>query len=213
LCQHLLVKGVRRGDRVGLYLEKSIDAIASIFGVLRAGAAYVPVDPAAPFARNEGILKSCSVAAGVAQQPHAKALSDSWASEQRPHIVALEKTGGGDSLRAALENEQVNASAAESDPAVAPNDTAYILHTSGSTGRPKGVVLSHQNAAVFVNWCRETFQPTPEDRLSSYAPLHFDLSILDVFLSISSAATLVLIDSKTAKAPKALAAVIPQQRI
>lgn len=213
LCRHLLAKGVRPGDRVGLYLEKSIDAIASIFGVLRAGAAYVPVDPAAPFARNEGILKSCSVAAVVAQQPHAKTLSDSWASEQRPHIVSLDKTGGGNSLRAALEHEQLSASEKESAPAVRPSDTAYILHTSGSTGRPKGVVLSHLNAAVFVNWCRDTFQPTPEDRLSSYAPLHFDLSILDVFLSISSGATLVLIDSKTAKAPKALAAVVPQERI
>ena len=213
LCRHLLAKGVRPGDRVGLYLEKSIDAIASIFGVLRAGAAYVPVDPAAPFARNEGILKSCSVAAVVAQQPHAKTLSDSWASEQRPHIVSLDKTGGGNSLRAALEHEQLSASEKESAPSVRPSDTAYILHTSGSTGRPKGVVLSHLNAAVFVNWCHDTFQPTPQDRLSSYAPLHFDLSILDVFLSISSGATLVLIDSKTAKTPKALAAVIPEQRI
>jgi amino acid adenylation domain-containing protein len=210
LCRHLLAKGVRPGDRVGLYLEKSIDAIASIFGVLRAGAAYVPVDPAAPFARNEGILKRCGVAAVIAEEPHAKALRDSWDLEKRPHIISLEQSGGGNFLRTALEKEPVNALEA---PAVRPSDTAYILHTSGSTGQPKGVVLSHQNAAVFVNWCRDTFQPTPEDRLSSYAPLHFDLSILDVFLSISSGATLVLIDTKTAKAPKALAAIIPEQRI
>jgi amino acid adenylation domain-containing protein len=213
LSRYLYRVGVRRGDRVGLYMEKSIDAIASIFGVLRAGAAYVPLDPAAPFSRNEGIVRNCSVAAVIAEKPYAKALSESWGSEKRPHILSLEKTGGGNYLRAALENTQANELPAESPPVIEPSDTAYLLHTSGSTGRPKGVVLSHQNAAVFVNWCRETFEPAPHDRLSSYAPLHFDLSILDVFLSISSGATLVLIDTKTAKSPKALAAFIPEERI
>jgi len=213
LSRYLRVHGIRPGDRVGLYLEKSIDAVASIFGVLRTGAAYVPVDPAAPFSRNEGILKSCAVAAVIAEEPHAKALRESWPAEQRPHILSLEKTGGGKYLRAALEAAPANAFPTGSAPSIEPHHTAYILHTSGSTGRPKGVVLSHQNAAVFVNWCRDEFQPTPHDRVSSYAPLHFDLSILDVFLTLSSGATLVLIDAKTAKSPKALAALIAQERI
>jgi amino acid adenylation domain-containing protein len=213
LARHLLARGVRRGDRVGLYLEKSIDAVAAIFGVLRAGAAYVPLDPAAPFSRNDGILKSCAVAAVIAEQSHADSLREHWDVEKKPHIISLEKTGGGNYLRAALEKEAADAPGPEPAPSVQPTDIAYILHTSGSTGRPKGVMLSHQNAAVFVNWCRDVFQPTADDRLSSYAPLHFDLSVLDLFLTLSSGATLVLIDTKTAKSPKPLAALIPQERI
>jgi amino acid adenylation domain-containing protein len=213
LSQHLYHAGVRRGDRVGLYLEKSIEAIASIFAVLRAGAVYVPVDPAAPFSRNEFILKNCTVKAVIAQQPHAQALRDARDFENPPHILALEGSGGGAYLAAALEKEQPTGPGTSLSIAVEPDDTAYILHTSGSTGRPKGVVLSHKNAAVFVNWCREIFQPSPDDRFSSYAPLHFDLSILDIFLSLSAGATLVLIDTKTAKSPKALAALIPKERI
>jgi amino acid adenylation domain-containing protein len=207
-------RGVRHGDRVGLYLEKSIDAIASLFAILRLGAAYVPVDPAAPFSRNEGILKNCGVTATVAEQSYAKVLRESGDFWQARYILSLEGTGGGKHLSKALEKEQMINPAPAAPPAAAqPNDTAYILHTSGSTGRPKGVVLSHENAAVFVNWSREIFAPTPDDRLSSYAPLHFDLSILDIFLSMSSGATLVLIDTKTAKSPKALAALIPEERI
>ena len=214
LASHLNGLGVGRGDRVGLYMEKSIDAIASIFGVLRSGAAYVPLDPAAPLPRNASILKNCAVKVLIAEELHAKALREKGGLEKLPHILELAATGGGKHLSAALEAEKMSGpktdAAADS---VGPDDTAYILHTSGSTGVPKGVVLSHKNAAVFVNWSRDTFKSAPGDRLSSYAPLHFDLSILDVFLSVSSGATLVLIDTKTAKSPKALAAVIPEQRI
>src|SRR5260370_15310083 len=68
-------------------------------------------------------------------------------------------------------------------------DLAYILYTSGSTGRPKGVMLSHQNALTFVDWCAETFQIKPEDRLSNHAPLHFDLSFFDVYNAVEAGPT------------------------
>ena len=61
---------------------------------------------------------------------------------------------------------------------------AYILYTSGSTGKPKGVMLSHENAVSFVDWCSEVFEPRPEDRFSSHAPFHFDLSILDLHVPL-----------------------------
>jgi amino acid adenylation domain-containing protein len=93
------------------------------------------------------------------------------------------------------------------------DDLAYILYTSGSTGKPKGVVLSHLNAASFVDWCSEVFQPHVGDRFSSHAPFHFDLSVLDIYLSIKHGATLVLIGTELGKDPVRLAALISTKRI
>ena len=95
----------------------------------------------------------------------------------------------------------------------APRDLAYILYTSGSTGKPKGVMLSHENGVSFVDWCSEVFDPGPDDRFSSHAPFHFDLSILDIHVSLKHGATLVLVGEDIGKDPERLAALIAEQRI
>jgi amino acid adenylation domain-containing protein len=92
-------------------------------------------------------------------------------------------------------------------------DLAYILYTSGSTGRPKGVQLGHRNAVSFVEWCRATFAPVPEDRFSSHAPLHFDLSILDLYTPLSAGASVTLFDEQVTKNPAELARLIAETGI
>jgi amino acid adenylation domain-containing protein len=96
---------------------------------------------------------------------------------------------------------------------VTQDDLAYILYTSGSTGKPKGVMLSHRNAVSFVEWTSRTFEPTAEDRFSSHAPLYFDLSILDLYVPIKHAATLVLIGEHQGKDPNGLAEIIAAERL
>jgi amino acid adenylation domain-containing protein len=97
--------------------------------------------------------------------------------------------------------------------AVKPDDIAYILYTSGSTGNPKGVVLTHRNAASFIDWCSETFDPLETDVFSSHAPFHFDLSILDLYVPLKHGATLVLFGEALGKDPMRLAATIASERI
>ena len=92
-------------------------------------------------------------------------------------------------------------------------DLAYILYTSGSTGRPKGVMLTHQNALTFVEWCAEEFQVRSEDRLSNHAPLHFDLSVFDVYNTLEAGATVYLITEDLALFPTSLANFIENQKI
>jgi amino acid adenylation domain-containing protein len=206
----LVAQRVRPGDRVGFWVAKSIDAVATIFGALKAGAAYVPVDPSAPPLRNGYILADCAVAAIVVESRFKDALAAQLSQHgAHPRLLAIGEGGGGDALRAALGEEERRTRRAAADTAAPrPDDLAYILYTSGSTGKPKGVMLSHRNAVSFVEWCSETFSPTAQDRFSSHAPFHFDLSILDIYTAVKHGAALVLIGEEVGKKPLELAQLI-----
>jgi amino acid adenylation domain-containing protein len=93
------------------------------------------------------------------------------------------------------------------------SDLAYILYTSGSTGKPKGVMLSHGNAAAFIDWCSDVFKPNEHDRFSSHAPFHFDLSILDIYVSLKHGATLVIVEEALGKEPARLAPWIAEKKL
>lgn len=216
LRDRLWRRGVRPGDRVGIYMRKSVDAIASIFGVLKAGASYVPVDCDAPPARCAYILDNCDVKAVLTEERLATALRDELGRlDASPEILAFDDTAADPiPLRILLEEEE------RLDPArmvatisSAPTDLAYILYTSGSTGKPKGVMLTHEAAFCFIDWCSSVFEPSAEDVFSSHAPLHFDLSIHDVFVSLKHGAKLVLIGEQLGKDPLKLGALIAEQRI
>jgi amino acid adenylation domain-containing protein len=236
LRDRLVAWGVAPGDRVGFYLRKSIDSIVSIFGILKCGAVYVPVDPLAPASRNAYILNDCAVRTAIVgrsfeeafvRELEAAAAATSASSReprQRPRLLVVDdaaaagtQAGAVDSppIAAALSAAEKEAGAATRRESAAPDwsETAYILYTSGSTGRPKGVTLTHQNAVTYVDWCSDVFRPTETDRLSSHAPLHFDLSILDVFLAIKHASELVLIGEEEGKDPTTLAQLISERGI
>jgi amino acid adenylation domain-containing protein len=215
LRDHLRALGVRPGDRVGLWIRKSIDAVATIFGALKSGAAYVPVDPGAPASRNGFILADCGVAAVVVESRFAEALQGELERQgARPRVLVIGGAGGGAYLRAALEAQSDSAPTMQATSAASrPDDLAYVLYTSGSTGKPKGVMLTQRNAVSFVEWCSQTFVPTAEDRFSSHAPFHFDLSILDIYTCVKHCGTLVLIGEEAGKAPLELAQLISEQKI
>ena len=216
LRDRLIRLGVGRGDRVGIYLRKSIDSVATLLGILKVGAAYVPVDPGAPAARGAYILHNCAVKVVVVEAALVDKLSiELEALGAAPSMIAVDaKQPCGAGLRAALDAADEKATAPRVDNAVShANDLAYILYTSGSTGKPKGVMLSHENAVSFVDWCSESFEPTAADRFSSHAPFHFDLSILDIHVSLKHGATLVLIGEDIGKDAPRLAQLIADERI
>ena len=207
--------GVRRGDRVGVYLSKSADAVAVIFGILKAGGAYVPVDSTGPPGRNAYIHSNCAVKAAVVELAReADYRAALRALGPLPPMLVLDGVGGGRGLEAALDARDAEALAPVVRSAQsAPDDLAYILYTSGSTGTPKGVMLSHRNALAFLDWCSATFDPSSADVFSAHAPFHFDLSVFDLYVPIRHGACLVLVPETAGKAPEALAALIAAHRI
>jgi amino acid adenylation domain-containing protein len=211
----LRAMGVRSGDRVGICLRKSADAVASVFGIMKAGAAYVPVDPTAPASRNAYIFQNCAVKALIVEQRVVDGLRQEFAASGfDPGFIVLNGIGAAAPLNSALDQLDATAPCAEASNAAAnPSDLAYILYTSGSTGRPKGVMLTHGNAGCFVDWCSDEFQPTERDRFSSHAPFHFDLSILDIYVSIKHGAALIIVEEHLGKEPVRLAPWIAEKKI
>ncbi|PCG84246.1 D-alanine--poly(phosphoribitol) ligase [Streptomyces sp. WZ.A104] len=214
----LSARGVRRGERVGLCLEKSADALVGLYGILKAGAAYVPLDPRAPAARSalicddadvRTVLTSTSMSAwwptlrdGAPGVGTFLCLDAEPAAADPPHGVEVI---GKEALALA--------GASRPEYHVGGDDLAYVLYTSGSTGTPKGVMLTHRNALAFVEWAVETYELTAEDRLSGHAPLQFDLSVLDLFGAAMAGAALVLVPYPATVFPAQAAALIRQHRV
>jgi amino acid adenylation domain-containing protein len=207
--------GVRPGDRVGICMRKSADTVASIFGTMKTGAAYVPADPTAPASRNAFIFQNCAVKVVIVEAGLADQLGEEL--EQlgfSPAMIVIDGVGSGVPLTKALDRLDALSPAPSAASSVPDSSQlAYILYTSGSTGQPKGVMLSHGNATCFVDWCSEVFQPNEHDRFSSHAPFHFDLSILDIYVSLKHGATLVLVDEQRGKEPARLAPWIAEKKI
>jgi len=204
-AEFLAARGVRHGDRVGVVLPKSVASLVAFFGTMKAGAAYVPVDCTAPSERGQRILTDCQVRAVVVDDRSAEAAPD----DETVVVVRFgpELTPSSDRGPSAKPAEPAPPTPRRLE------DLAYILYTSGSTGMPKGVMLTHENAVSFVDWCSSVFDPTDTDRFSSHAPFHFDLSILDIYVSIKHGATLFLISEDLGKNPKELARFIGTHRL
>lgn len=217
IARALWSAGVQRGDRVGIYLHKSLASVLSVFGILKAGGVYVPLDPNAPAARLAYITRNCDVRVLLTAGDMLEPLAGFYeAGTPLETIILTDETADTPLPPGRLIRwDEVREQDDRPLPPIATieTDLAYILYTSGSTGEPKGVMISHRTIFTFINWCAETFQMTAEDRVTSHAPLHFDLSTFDLYVTIQAGGTVVLVPEKLSIFPAQLAQLLQDERI
>jgi clorobiocin biosynthesis protein CloN4 len=173
----LHARGVRPGDRVVLWAEKTADLVVVMQAALRIGAVYVPIAPSNPGERVSRIIDDCAPVLLVTDRPIASGIAAVTPAELRGFR-------GEPAPPVAL---------------VAPDDPVYILYTSGSTGTPKGVVLSDRNAMAFIEWATITAGVRREDRLANHASFNFDLSVFDLYAAFRAGASVHLIPETLAQ--------------
>ncbi len=215
-ASRLIEAGVRPGDRVGIYLDKSAEAVAGVYGALKAGTVYVPLDSRAPATRLAYIARDCGIEHLISDSGQAGKCID-LVREGAPcrYVVMMDRSEAGEPLGDLAASPGALTAAETARPGVRriDDDLAYILYTSGSTGSPKGVMLSHRNGLAFVEWAARTVDLTAEDRLSSHAPFHFDLSIFDLFGAAHAGASVHLVPQGTSVFPVEVARFIDSHQI
>jgi non-ribosomal peptide synthetase-like protein len=179
IARYLRARGVRHGARVALLVHRSPDAYAAMLGILKAGAAYVPLDPDYPADRIEYILGDSAASALVTT-------SD---------LDGLYKSFNGTAVRLDTERGAIQSESAVRVPhgetGVCGKDLCYLIYTSGSTGRPKGVMIEHQSACHLVCAEGKIFEVDSDDRVYQGFSLSFDASVEEIWLAFHAGATLV----------------------
>jgi amino acid adenylation domain-containing protein len=195
---YLAHKGVTLESIVAICMERSFDWIVAALGIMRAGAAYLPLDPAWPDARLCFAIKDS----------HASVLVAPSTVIDRLDV----KVEGIDPRRDATAIGAVHPNAAVRNSFVL-DSLAYVIYTSGSTGVPKGVEITHANLRHLVRWHREAFAVTPHDRTSHLAGLGFDAAVWEIWPNLAAGATICLVDDSTRLAPELLQKWLIHERV
>ncbi|WP_161624828.1 non-ribosomal peptide synthetase [Streptomyces spectabilis] len=193
LASCLVARGVRRGDLVSVLLDRSPDLVATLLGILKAGAAYVPLDPELPAARLTDIVTDSGTPLIVTQARHearARGLAEGRGAAA-PALFVLDEER--DALAAAL---------AAGRPAAVPvtaDDLAYVIYTSGSTGRPKGVMIPHRGFTNLLGSLRREPGMDATDTLFAVTTVSFDMAQVELLLPLVCGARVHVCDSPTIK--------------
>lgn len=210
--------GINELNRIAIYIDKSIEAIEAIFGILMAGCSYVPIDPKSPIDRVSYILNNCQIEAVLTEKNKLNKISQiTKTTPNLNHILNLSNSSGKPNFPPNINYVSREDIETSTDDALQINlkedDLAYILYTSGSTGKPKGVMLSHKNALTFIDWAIDYFEISNNDILSSHAPYHFDLSIFDIYVALKTGAQLCIVPPGISSFPVSLAKFIEKCKI
>jgi len=199
LAHGLLAAGVERGDRVAIYLDNSVEAVISVFAVLKAGAVFVMVNPTTKVEKLTWILNNCQAKALVAPAQKLGVLDDCWS--QTPHLASVFLTGrnasvSGNAAKQFYNLDELTGQQAGSAQAPAKRaidiDLAALVYTSGSTGNPKGVMLTHLNMVSAATSITTYLENRENDIILSVLPLSFDYGLYQALMAFKIGGTLVL---------------------
>ncbi|WP_458123234.1 amino acid adenylation domain-containing protein [Paenibacillus sp. Z3-2] len=177
IASHLLKSGVVKGEIIGLEADRSEQTIAGIFGILKAGCAYLPLDPTWPELRVKEILNNAGISKMIIT-------GQSIQGVERSEVINL--------------NQPLAAADSTSFPEIQPNDLAYVIYTSGSTGKPKGTMIEHRNVINLIEGLTaQGIYNIPGQRVACVAPFYFDASVQQIFPSLLLTNSLYIVPENT----------------
>jgi amino acid adenylation domain-containing protein len=202
---------VKRGDRVGILLDPSLETAISVYGIMSAGAVFVPLDTNAPPARIAHVINDCGIKhiiSGAKQNRSLnKVLEENISLEA---VIGIDeqlpvKTVSWSEVRQLSPHKDVPVRMLE-------DDLAYIMYTSGTTGTPKGIMHSHRSGLAYAKLSRDLYGVGPTDILGNHSPLHFDISTMGYFTMPLAGGTTVLISENHKLFPASLSQLMEKEK-
>jgi amino acid adenylation domain-containing protein len=187
LAHGLISQGARPDAIIGICLPRGVEFVVAILGILKAGAAYLPLDPTTPPARLRHMVTAAGVTSVIGSGPAVERLALEGVRILSPAGLELAEVPAGNP-----------------DVRVLPEHLAYVIYTSGSTGRPKGVMVSHGALSAFTAYHCGTFELSPTDRAGVVASLSFDAAVMAILPSLASGVRLELPDDEVRLSPRKL---------
>ncbi|WP_158447897.1 non-ribosomal peptide synthetase [Aquimarina longa] len=196
LAAYLIEQGVKTGDLVGICLDRSLEMIIGIMGILKSGSAYVPIDPESPKDRIHYIIEDSAISVFVTDQKQSLSIGD----KDDITFICIDKDW-----------EIIETRISKTLLIPSPEDIAYVIYTSGTTGQPKGVLISHHSLYDYALTFSSYFNLQSDDKILQQASISFDVSVEEIFPILISGGVLYL--AKSAKDFDALLQICEQEEI
>ena len=191
MAEVLRTKEVERDACVAVIVPRSPELVVAIHGILRAGAAYVPLDPEYPLLRIRTIIEDSGARVVVAGTEYAELADELGVSRVEP------STAGADPV----------------EPAASPDDLAYVIYTSGSTGQPKGVEVEHRSVVNRLRWMQRRYALGPDDVILQKTPMTFDVSVWELMWWAMAGASVALLEPGGERDPRKIVAAVERHRV
>jgi amino acid adenylation domain-containing protein len=198
IARRLVELGVGPEVLVGVSMQPCVRRLAVLLGIMKAGGGYVPLDPTLPAERLSFMVADTGMPVIVADADGAAGLPETGAT-----VLSL-----GSEWPDLSQREPANL-----DLALDPASVAYVIYTSGSTGKPKGVVVEHRHALNFLLGMIEHWNIGPDHRVLQFASLNFDVSVMDMFMTLCSGATAIMADRQTLLSPPRLGDLLRDEKV
>lgn len=207
----LIENGVKRGDRIGVFLKPCLETAIAIYGIMNAGAVYVPIDTNSPTKRVSYLINDCEIKHLISNQNQSSSLKKLLdGNVQLESIIGISEDFP---IQTISWQEVFQSSDKEVSVRVLEDDLAYVMYTSGTTGVPKGIMHSHHSGLNYAKLSRDLYQVNSEDILANHSPLHFDISTFGYFTMPIACGTTVLISEAYKNFPTSLSKLIEDEKI
>lgn len=212
IAHFLLDNGLRKGDRVGVFLNRNVKSALAVHGILKAGGVFVPIDTDAPTERIQFILDDCKIRHIISEQGLANTLEAALHSISTELVILgidLPHTSHSFFPWDSLNHFQVQLP----DVKILSSDLAYVMYTSGTTGFPKGIMHTHYSGLSYAKLSKDLYNITDTDVVANHSPLHFDMSTLGYLTAPLAGAKCIILGKQYSVFPASLSQLIEQEKI